>query len=274
MKPVLYLNRNAETFYDKWSFFGKLKDRLNTKLEDTYYVEDLKLQITNVKIPCNIHPYAYNKNLHNAVKMIKGNVNIAPRIYRRLDYNYYSEFQKKLSSFGVVNSIAMILNLKNKNIQSSCIAIYDSACVEAFEVIIELSKYCKYIILISENIRRTEYIRDYVTANYGISPVISGDLQYINKEADFIILTKDNDIISCNIPIWYLNNNITDDSFLRLRISDVVFNSPWDINNMSMGPELLGAILEQMQEKDVVKSLRYNGIYIDKILYNEKLINT
>ena len=39
---------------------------------------------------------------------------------------------------------------------------------------------------------------------------------------------------------------------------------PWELDDNDMSPELLGAILCQMEEKDVEKSLKYNGIYLIK----------
>jgi hypothetical protein len=62
-------------------------------------------------------------------------------------------------------------------------------------------------------------------------------------------------------------------STLALAVNDISFAVPWKTDGLEFSFELLGAVLSQMQERDVEKALKYNGIYLDKIKFNQLIIN-
>jgi uncharacterized alkaline shock family protein YloU len=114
-------------------------------------------------------------------------------------------------------------------------------------------------------IPKLDEIRDYLTANYGISPIITSDYVYAALKCDFIVSSRD---IEVEKPVWYINNLFTPMGNKTCIVNDISFAVPWKTENLEYSFELLGAILGQMQEKDVETALKYNGIYLDKIKFN------
>jgi len=181
-----------------------------------------------------------------------------------------SDYQKSLFAYSVVKSVQLVLRLRKKSIKNSCVAIYDAAEEINGRILYELSKECKYVVLLSRDILKTRCIADYVTANYGVAPVVTNDIGYVLKSADFIIASNSlgNEI---NKPLWCIDNMYIPNSTNSVIINDVSYAVPWDIGNLNMSIELLGSILGIMEEKDIEKSLKYNGIILDKIMFNSIL---
>jgi hypothetical protein len=48
---------------------------------------------------------------------------------------------------------------------------------------------------------------------------------------------------------------------------------PWNFKDGNMYFEVLGSILNQMDEKDIDKSLEYNGVFLNNIKFNDNVIN-
>lgn len=269
MKPVIYVSTDLNKAYYDDSFLGRIKDRFRIRLKGESFIKELDLTVAHVKLPPNFNNKAYLGNMEKAKSFIrKQSVELAPKTARNLDFNILNEFQRKLFAYGVVNSVKILLRISQKSIKTSCIVIYDAADKELYNIVCELAKECKYFILVSKDIKRTRTLSDYIIANYGISPVVTADYNYAVREADFIISSME---IEAKIPVWYINNLFIPDNTSTV-INDVSFAVPWDINNLEFGCEVLGAILNQMQERDVEKALRYNGIYLDKVKFNEKVI--
>jgi hypothetical protein len=119
-------------------------------------------------------------------------------------------------------------------------------------------------------LKKVSNLSDYIIANYGVSPIVTSDYDYAMSKADFIISSKD---MALNKPAWYINNSYLPESTLGLAVNDISFSVPWKAYGLEFSFELLGAVLCQMQERDVEKALKYNGIYLDKIKFNQIIIN-
>jgi hypothetical protein len=269
MNPIIYVRTDIKKAYEDESFLGKIKDRLKINLEGENFIKELNLNIARVKFPPNFNQQAYRNNMSVAQRfMKKRNAIIAPKTFRHLDFNLLNEFQKKLFTYGLINSIKLLLRTSQKSIKSSCIVIYDASEDINHDLTLELAKYCKYIILLSKDLQRASNLSDYVVANFGISPIVTSDYNYALSKADFIISSKD---IEVNKPIWYINNLFVPKSSSTLSINDMSFAVPWQADNIEFSFELLGAVLSQMEEKDIERSLKYNGIYLDKIKFNDEI---
>jgi hypothetical protein len=273
MNPVIYMNCNLKNRYNKNTFFSKIKDNLSTAFKGERFIQELNLTISQIKFPPNFNPAAYKRNVERARGFIKGRYSyISPKTLRVLDYEVLSCFQKQLIAYSVVKSIQLILRNSKKSIKSSCILVYDSTDSINRNIIYELSKAARFVILLSENIKRNQKIQDYVMGEFGISPVVTNDFKYAVNCADFIVSSRNIDF-QVKAPVWYMDNGYNPANEGGLIINDVDYKVPWDIEEFSnMPPELLGAILGQMQEKDIEKSLKTNGIYLDGIKYNDRII--
>lgn len=269
MNPVAYVSADLRKAYEDESFLGKLRDRLRINIEGESFIKELNLKVARIKFPPNFNQKAYTSNMAVAQKFMKRkNAVIAPKTFRYLDYSLLNEFQKRLFAYGIVNSIKLLLRINQKSIKSSCIVIFDAADEVNFNVVCELAKQCKYLILLSDNLKKTSSISDYIIANYGISPAAVCDYDYAVSKADFVISSRNIDI---NKPVWYINNFYLPQGASAMTVNDVSFAVPWKVQNLEFSFELLGAILSQMQEKDVEAALKYNGVYLDKIKFNEEV---
>ena len=271
MNSVVYVNCNPHAAYEDDSFMGKLKDRFKIKLEGENLIKELGINIAKVRFPPNFNKQAYMKNIEICKKY--GNkecINLAPKTYRKLDYYLLSDYQKNLFAYSVVKSIQLILRVRKKSIKTSCIAVYDAAESINERVLYELAKESRFIILLSEDILKSRRISDYIASNYGTSPVVTNDIEYVLKSADFIITSR-NIIKDINSPVWYIDNMYIPNNPKSIAINDVTFNVPWNTGELDMSIELLGAILGTMEEKDIEKSLRYNGVMLDKIMFNSRV---
>lgn len=269
MNPILYVSTDIKKAYYDESFLGKIRDRLCINLQGESFIRELNLKIARIKLPPNFNPKAYNTNMNLTRRFAKKKIPmLAPKTYRYFDYNLLNDFQKNLFAYGVVNSIKLLLRVRSKSIKSSCIAVYDAADFINERIIFELAKECRYIILVSKSIDKIMSLQDYVTANYGVAPIVTKDYSYAMSKADFIISSKG---INVNNLVWYINNLFVPKDDDNLKVNDISFSVPWEVSSLEFGFELLGAVLSQMQEKDVEASLKYNGIYLDKIKFNDEL---
>lgn len=271
MKSILYADSNMAKFYDDNSFWGNIKDRFKMRVKEELFIKELKLKIKNVKFPPNININSYNSNILRAKKMCKiKDIELAPKVYRYLDYTLYSKFQKKLMAFSIVESSKIILRNKKKSIRCSCMAVYDAADPILFDTICYLSREAKYIILISKKITKVNDISEYIIANYGVTPIITSDIKFSFKNADFIITSR-RITMSNNKYVWYVDNSYIPCSNNNI-VNDISYKVPWEFKYKEVSFELLGSILSQMDERDVKKSLNYNGIFLDKIKFNKNVL--
>lgn len=272
MYPVIYLNCDLKNRYSKYNFFSRMKDNLSIKLLGESFIKELGVEIAQVRLPPNFNSRAYMKNVESSKKLISGhNAVLSPKTLRLYDYRILNPFQKSLLAYSIVKSVQLILRMQKKSIKNSCILMYATFDDISSAVLNELSKYARYIILASGSTEKLSAKSDYVIANYGITPVVTNDIKYAVNSADFIITNKIIEI-GREIPIWYIDNDYVPENQNKFSVNDVSFKVPWDTNFSEMPPELLGGILSQMEEKNVEESLKYNGIFLNKIKFNEKVL--
>ncbi|MGO5108822.1 hypothetical protein [Clostridium sporogenes] len=271
MIPIIDINSNILKDYNKNNFIFKIKDEFLTHFRGNYFIEELNLVISKVKISPNFNEKAYHKNIKRSIKYSRHkDFVLAPKTFRFLDHYLLNSFQRELFALSVCESIKTILRLKGKSIRNSCIAIFDAKEEYVFNIIKCISKEAKYIILVSEDLNKLAKLNDYIIANYGITPIITKDIKTSFRKADFIITTKDVEIIK-EIPVWYINNSKIYKNKGNCNINNITYKVPWK-TNLNFNPELLGAILCQMDKKNVEEAIRYNGIVLDKIMFNEDIV--
>jgi hypothetical protein len=269
MNPIIYVSTDLSRAYNDESFIGRIKDRLRINIEGESFVRELNLKIARVKLPPNFNQKAYMNNIAFTKRYVrKERAFLAPKTSRYLDFNILNNYQKSLFAYGIVNSIKLLLRIRNKSIKFACIVIYDASDEINYEIILELAKECKYCILLSDDLEKANSLSDYVLANYGISPIVSNCNKYALNKADFIISSRD---IETTNPVWYINNMFIPKNTGNLAVNDISFSVPWEVKDFEFGFEVLGAILSQMQIKDIETSLKYNGIYLDKIKFNNEI---
>lgn len=271
MNPVIYVSTDIKKAYQDYSFLGKIKDRVRINVEGESFIEELKLKVARIKLPPNFNEKAYERNISVTQKYFRKKSSvIAPKTFRYLDYNLLNDFQKRLFAYGIINSIKLILRTSQKSIKSSCIVIFDAEDDINHSIICELAKECGYFILLSGNLSKTSNLSDYIMANFGVSPIVTSDYNYAMSKADFVISSRNIDVIK---PIWYINNFYLPNTSDAIVVNDISFAVPWKTDGLEFSFELLGAVLSQMEEKDIEKALKYNGVYLDRIKFNELTLN-
>jgi hypothetical protein len=271
MKPILCVTSNTYNSYNEFGFISKILDKRKVKLISTQHIKELDIKVTNVRLPPNFNRKAYLGNITYAKRLCKcKEIQLSPKTLRPLDYNYFNSFQKRLLAFSVVKSIKLLLRLRNKSLKNSCIVVYDAVEMINYNIIVELAKQSKYIVFLSWDLTRARRFADYIIANFGVSPIVTDDEVYAIKIADFIISSKAREFSDGKL-VWFLDNSMIAESNI-LAVNDVCYNVPWNVSKLDFSIELLGAILSQMQESDIEKALKYNGIYIKQIKYNNNVI--
>lgn len=269
MNPIIYLNSDFKNVYDDFRTFSRIKDKFKIYIERQDFIKDINLKIIKVKLPPNINENAYMENIKRVKKHVREkNVFLAPKTYRPLDYKLYNEFEKNLFGFSVVNSSKLILRTNHKSIRNSCIVLFDASESIIQRVVHYLAIEARYVVLVSKDLKSIKTIQEYVSANFGTSMISTNDLSYSLENADLLITTKQIEV-ETNIPVWYLNNLNEPLNKSAFAINDVSFNVPWEFYENEMPLEVLGALLSQMDEKDIEKSLDYNNISISNIGYRK-----
>ncbi len=271
MRPILCVTSNIDNIYDEFGFFSKIKDKRRIKVISSEHIKELDIKLTNVRLPPNFNRKAYLGNITYAKKLCKcKEIQLAPKTLRPLDYNYFNSFQKQFFAFSVIKSIQLMLRMRNKSLKNSCILVYDAVEIINYNIIVELAKQSKYIIFLSSDLLKATRIADYIITNYGVTPIVTRDALYATKIADFIISSNNYEFSNGKL-VWFLDNSIIKRDNI-IAVNDVSYNVPWKVSNMDFSIELLGAILSQMQEHDIEKALKYNGIYLKEIKLNNNVI--
>jgi hypothetical protein len=271
MKPILCVTSNINKCYNEFGFLSKFKDKRRIKLVSSEHIKELGINVTNVRLPPNFNRKAYLGNLTYAKRLCKcKEIQLSPKTLRPMDYNYFNSFQKQLLAYSVVESIKLLLRLRNKSLKNCCIVVYDAVEIINYNIIVELAKQSKYIVFLSWDLVRARKFADYIIANFGVSPIVTDDEVYATKIADFIISSKDHEFSDGKL-VWFLDNSMIAVNNI-LAVNDVCYNVPWSVSKLDFSIELLGAILCQMQEPDIEKALKYNGISIKQIKFNNNVI--
>ncbi|WP_027625362.1 hypothetical protein [Clostridium lundense] len=274
MNPILYVTPSSKSkVYNKYNIISKVKDRFKINILEENFIKDLNVKITRVSFPLNLNKAAYINNIGITKSFIKDNsMYMALKVWRKIDYNFFNTFQKELFGYSLAKSVQLILRVNNKSIKNSCIVVYDAADDELFEGILYLCKLAKYIVFLTDDIEKTSIIADYVMANYGVSPIVTKDKNFALNNCDFIFTSREIEIKTLT-PIWYFNNLYTPKEFKAIKINDIEYSVPGLDQLKEVSLELLGAILCQMNEKDVEKSIKYNGVILSSIKYNDDILH-
>ncbi|MCB2291007.1 hypothetical protein LGK97_14815 [Clostridium sp. CS001] len=271
MKPILCVTSNIINSYNEFGFLSKIKDKRKIKVVSHEHIKELDIKVTEVMLPPNFNHQAYLHNLTYAKKVSKyKEAQLSLKTLRTVDYSYFNEFQRRLLAYSVVKSIQLMLRMRNKSLKNCCTVVYDAIKVINYDIIVELAKQSKYIIFLSSDLRKARSLADYIIANYGVSPIITNDKTYAFKMADFIISSNNYELSSDKL-VWLLDNskNVARNV---IAINDVSYAVPWSTLKVNFSMELLGAVLCQMQEKDIEKALKYNGVYLREIRFNNNVI--
>ena len=273
MYPVAHITCDIRKSYESNNWLTKIKERYSTNIIEESFIKDLGVKISKISLPANYNHKRYLNNIQFATKRVsRSNVYLAPETWRLYDYSIYNNFQKRIFAYSVIESIKLLLRVCNKSIKNSCIAIYD-ACDEINRAIIEeAARNCRYIVLVSKNMDKLNKLCNYIISEYGTSPVITNDINHSLKAANFIISSRK--VALQNETFLWCVDNSNDDIYRNKIINGVNYKVPWQGDYSLMSPQLLGAILCQMGSRGSMEDIiRQNGIYLDSILYNERVIN-
>jgi hypothetical protein len=271
MKPILCVTSNVFNFYNEFGFLSKIKDKRKIKLINSEHIKELDVKVTDVRLPPNFNKEAYLYNLTYAKKICKcKEAQLSLKTLRTVDYNYFNGFQRRLLAYSVIKSIQLLLRMRNKSLKNCCIVVHDAIKNINYDIVMELAKQSKYIVFLSSDLLKARRLADYVIANFGVSPIVTNDETYAFKIADFIISSNDYEFVSGKL-VWFLDNSKNVASNI-IAVNDVSYDVPWSTFKTHFPMELLGAILCQMQERDIEKALKYNGIYLKEIKFNNNVI--
>ncbi|MGH4137975.1 hypothetical protein [Clostridium sp.] len=271
MKPILCVTSNIDKSYNEFGFLSKIKDKRKIKLIRSEYIKELDVKVTSVKFPPNLNEKAYLNNLAYAKKICKSReVQLSVKTLRPLDYNYFNSFQKRFLAFSVIKSIQLMLRMRSMSLKNCCIVVYDAIDMINFNIIVELARQSKYIVFLSRDLTKARKFADYITANFGVSPIVTDNELYATKIADFIISSKNFEFSSGKL-VWLIDNRMKGNNNI-VTVNDVSYNASWNTLKVDFSMELIGSILCQMQEQDIEKALKYNGIYLKEIKFNNNVI--
>ena len=71
--------------------------------------------------------------------------------------------------------------------------------------------------------------------------------------------------------VWFLDTSMNKSQNI-IAVKDVSYNVPWSIARTDYSIEFIGVILCQMEENDIEKVLKYNGIHLKEIKFNNNVI--
>ncbi|MBU3158845.1 hypothetical protein KPL37_03530 [Clostridium frigoris] len=271
MKPILCITSNIDNSYNQFGFLSRVRDKLKTKIITSEYIKELDIRFINARMPSNFNNRAYYYNVNYAKKISKcTEVQLSLKTLRPMDYNYYNDFQKRFLAFSVIKSVQLMLRVRNKSIKNCCIVVYDACDAINYNIILQLAKYSKYIVLLSSDLTKSRKLADYIVASYGVSPIVTDDEIYATKIADFIISSRNHEFDYGNL-VWFLDNSINKRQNITA-VNDVSYSVPWNITSADSSIELVGAILCQMQEDDIEKSLKYNDVHLKEIKFNNNVV--
>lgn len=267
MNKVIYIDCDLQKIYDNDRVWGKIKDKFYTRYEGESFIKNLGISVLKVKLPPNFNENAFKRNVFSINKKLgSNNSSLAIKTFRKMDYYFYSELQKRIFAYSVVKSIQLILMIRKKSIKQNCILVYDAADDINKHIIHELAEKARCFILLSNNIMKTRVLCDYIVSNYGISPIVTNDLEYAIGDSDFIITSRPL-VISKKCPIWYLDNMYIPEESEDMIINEVKYITPWDIDGLNITPELLGALFSRNKIKDIDEFMKENEIILEEIKF-------
>lgn len=270
MKTVLHISTIRENSYEKYTYKSKLIDKFKIKKYSDISIREMNTIIKMVSIPANFNKEAYKLNLNRVMNKKSNRYDyLSVSGNRMYDLYLMNKFQLSIFAYSIVESLRIILMKNNKSIKSSNVLVDINERPLLLSVLNELAKESKNIIILANDLKQSEKIREFIISNYGVAIEIV--YNYTDVEMiDFIISSKNKEYICKNV--WYINNLFKSKSN-GVYISDVLYRIPWDIEIRDMPPQLIGLIINPKRYNNISDLLRSNDIRIQSILYNGEEAN-
>lgn len=279
MKSLLSIRLKGKDPYCKFSRLGRIIDGFKTKCTSQELIKEVGTEIKYIDVPANINNQAYKYNIIRSLKRYASKNSYAPKDsythknsilcpcgVRLYDYQFLSDFQKRMLAFSVVESIRIVLLKSRKSLKKANILVDDGGKAENKFIIEELAKEARNIVVLTKDIKKSEKLREFIIYNYGTTLEILDREEDIG-EVDFIISSEEKPY-NCQ-RIWYLNNFYSPNKE-GLFINKVAFKAPWDSKIKLFSPELLGGILKEEKKIDIKDLIRKNDIILEEISFNSK----
>lgn len=285
MKSLLSIRLKEEDTYCKFSRLGRIIDGFKTNCTSQELIKEVGTEIKYIDVPANINNQAYKYNIIRASKRYtpknryspenryspknsyaQKNSILCPCGVRLYDYQFLSDFQKKMLAFSIVESIRIVLLKSRKSLKKANILVDDGSKTENKFIIEELAKEARNIVVLTKDIRKSEKLREFIIYNYGTTLEILDREEDIG-EVDFIISSEEK-AYNCQ-RIWYLNNFYSPNKE-GVFINKVAFKAPWDSKIKLFSPELLGGMLKEEEKIDIKDLIRKNDIILEEISFNSK----
>lgn len=265
MKTVLQISTIRENPYEKYTYKSRIIDKLKVKKCSDLNINEINTVIKRVNIPANLNKDAYKLNLARILKKNSNKYDYLSLCGNRIfDIYLMSKFQISIISYSIVESLKYILLNNHKSIRHSNILVDMDESSLLIGIINELSKESKNIIILTNDLRKSEKIRKNIMNIYGVS------IEIVYKEEDvesidFIISSKNREYICKNV--WYINNFFIPKN-QGIYVNEVLYRIPWNIEVKYMQPQLIGSLIKQDSKKSIYEILESNEIRLQSILYN------
>lgn len=270
MRSVIHLSLRKEIPYYKEGRICSMLDRFKTNMISEDIIPELKTKVKFINIPANLNNKSYNKNVQRSYEKYSEDKSIlSSSCIRMLDLPIMSSFQRRINAYSVVESIKIILQKSQKSIRNSNILIEDGAYKYNKEIIEELSKEAKNIIVVTKDYKKLDKLRDKMLCDYGTTIEVLNEeckLKYI----DFIISSENKNYNSSRV--WYIDNLYMPNNNNKLSVNGIGFKVPWESSIEYLPPELIGGIIKEEKNKDIRELLRKNDILLEYISFNSKEI--
>ncbi|MDD7795040.1 hypothetical protein [Clostridium sp. 'White wine YQ'] len=268
MRDILDIRVAEGKPYFKNNSVTKILDGFKIKRIEQINLNEFHSNIVRVSIPPNLDWDSYSNNVVRAIGKRRWD-SVSVKGNRKYDFNYLGNFQRDVLSYGIIASIKIILMNNHKKISSATIGIEDGGNISNLPIIKQCALYTNKILLITKKYKEASKIREYIIANYGVSP----EIVFTEDKAeniDFIVSEYDKEYNS--LGVWYLNNYYFPKNDIMHAINDVEFYFP-ELKE-DIPPELLGALLKSSKRnnKTVEEILSFNKIEISKIKLGKKEI--
>lgn len=273
MKSLLSIRLKGNDTYCKFSRLGRIIDGFKTKCTSQELIKEVGAKIKYIDIPTNVNYKAYKYNIIRSSKRYslknryeEENSILCPCGVRLYDYQFLSDFQKRMMAFSIIDSIRIVLLKSEKSLKKANILVDDGGKDENKFIIEELAKEARNIVVLTNDIKKTQKLRESIIYNYGAT------LEILNREEDVgeldFIISSEEKLYNCR-RVWYLNNLYSPNKE-GVFINKVAFKTPWESKIKLFPPELLGGILREEKKIDIKDLIRKNDIILEEISFNSK----
>ena len=267
MKTVLHISTIKENSYEKYTYRSKFIDKFKIKKHKDMPIKEINTIIKLVDIPANFNKEAYKLNLNRAInRKVNRHDYLSINGNRMYDLYLMNKFQLSIFSYSIVESLRIVLMNSNKSIKCSNVLVDIDKRWLLLSLLNELAKESKDIIILTDDLRESEKIREIIMSNYGVA------IEIVYNEADmdridFVISSKNKEYRCKNV--WYINNYFKPRE-KGIYISDVLYRVPWDVEIKDMPPQLIGLLINQKYNNDISDMLKSNDIRLQSILYKDE----